>query len=44
MVVLEIVFDVVLVVPVILSRIHFWFLLHYRQQRVQFLDIIIFTS
>jgi len=29
MVVLEIVFDVMLVVPVILSRVHLWFLLHY---------------
>lgn len=43
MVVFEIIFDVVLVVPVILSCIHFWFFFHYRQQCMQLLDII-FTS
>lgn len=43
MVVLEVVFDVMLVVPVVLSRVHLRLLLHYRQQRVQLLDIT-FTS
>lgn len=42
MVVLEIVFDVVLVVPVVLPRVHLWLLLRcYRQQCVQ---LLIFTG